>query len=61
MFAFIDQTLAATTRKYYAGPLTVPVTYQLGPTWKPKIEWKRLPSEKECRDAAWAFVEGEVV
>lgn len=57
VFEFLDRTLGRTTRKYYAGELTVPVTYQIGNTWKPKYEWKKLPEKNECRDAAWACLE----
>jgi len=58
-FQYIDATLGKTVRKYYSGELPTYVTYQVGPTWKPLIEWKALPSEKECRDAAWACMEGD--
>lgn len=51
--AFVDRTLAKEVRYYAAGALQVPVTYQLGETWEPRYEYKRLPSEKEFRDAAW--------
>lgn len=57
VFAYLDRTLGRTTRRYYSGELTVPVTYQIGTTWKPKIEWKKLPDREECRDAAWACLE----
>lgn len=53
MMLFIERTLGATTRRYYAGELRVPVTYQLGETWKKRYEFKRLPDEKTVRDAAW--------
>lgn len=57
LFKFLEQTLGGVTRKYYAGTLQVPVTYALGSSWKPTYDWKRLPSRKEVRDAAWACVE----
>ena len=50
---FIDRTLGSSVRRYRAGDLQVPVTYQLGETWKARHEFKRLPDEKEFRDAAW--------
>lgn len=59
VFKFVDQTLAKTVRRYYSGELPTYVTYQVGSTWKAKVEWKRLPNEKECRDAAWACIEGD--
>ena len=57
VFAFIDRTLGGVTRNYAAGPLRCPVTYGVGATWKTTHEWKKLPTYKECRDAAWACAE----
>jgi hypothetical protein len=59
MFRYVDQTMGATTRTYYAGKLCVPVTYSLGPSWAPKFEWNNLPDEKTVRDAAWSCIEGD--
>lgn len=59
MFQYVDATLGKTVRRYYSGELPTYVTYQVGATWKAKVEWKSLPSEKECRDAAWACIEGD--
>jgi hypothetical protein len=54
---FLDRTLGGTVRQYAAGALQVPVTYSIGPTWKEKFGYKRLPSKQEFRDAAYACVE----
>lgn len=56
-FAFLDRTMGTTTRRYFSGELRVPVTYQIGSTWKAKWEFKKLPSREECRDAAWACLD----
>lgn len=50
---FIERTLGRCERQYAAGTLRVPVTYQLGETWKSRHEFKRLPPKHEFRDAAW--------
>jgi hypothetical protein len=55
--AFIERTLGAQVRHYAAGSLQVPVTYSLGSTYKMRFEFKRLPSYKEFREAAWACAE----
>jgi hypothetical protein len=54
---FIERNLGSIVRNYAAGPLRVPVTYGIGPTWKSTVEYKRLPDRKELRDAAWACQE----
>ena len=50
---FIDRTLGSEVRQYASGALQVPVTLSVGETWKSRYEWKRLPSHKEMRDAAY--------
>ena len=50
---FLDRALGGEVRQYASGALQVPVTLGIGETWKPRFEWKRLPSYKEMRDAAY--------
>lgn len=57
VMAFLDRMMGGTVRKYRAAELRVPVTYGLGATWECPTEWKKLPSRKEVRDAAWAYAE----
>lgn len=52
--AFLERTMGKHIRHYKAGPLQVPVTYKIGCNWKGDVEFKRLPSQREMRDAAWA-------
>lgn len=54
---FLERTLGQHERRYAAATLRVPVTYQLGRTWKADHEFKRLPDKREFRDAAWACEE----
>jgi hypothetical protein len=59
VLAFLEKTLGGVVRYYAAGALKVPVTYSLGENWKTRFEFKKLPSKKEVREAAYACAEAE--